>query len=221
MNIIYEINCLGACLKLSDLTPFIAMLLAVSIALLAARAMHKNPEYRLIIYVSAQVAVLLAIFTTFYIMRCSEMLTAYLYLAYASATSLLIFVTQRFYDRIMVRRLDAKPIGGVLKWVQEFVDTLVNATVYYYDSSIPRAFACGKSIFVSIGLLEMLDETELKAVLAHEAWHLRSSRFLFKQLAFMTFSSQKEVETLADCFAAKIAGNKALISARNKVKVFI
>lgn len=191
MNIIGEINCLGACLKLSDLTPFIAMLLVISIALLAARAMYKTPEYRLVIFVSAQAAVLLAILTTFYIMKCSEMLTIDLYLVYVLVSSLLIFLTQRFYE-IMIKHLDAKPIGNVMRLVQGFVNMLTDATVYYYDSSVPRAFAVGRSIFVSIGLLEALDDNELKAVLAHEAWHVRSNsrNSLLKQLGFMTFSKR-------------------------------
>jgi hypothetical protein len=62
-------------------------------------------------------------------------------------------------------------------------------------------------------------------VLAHEAWHIcNNSRTPYlKQLAFMTFSSsESELEYMADCFAAEIAGREALSSARSKVdKVFI
>ena len=86
--------------------------------------------------------------------------------------------------------------------------------------------AAGRSIFVSLGLLEILNDNELKAVLAHEAWHIRNNSLtpFMKQLAVMTFSSHKrdELEELADIFAAEIAGSEALSSARCKVdKVFI
>lgn len=226
MNILGEINCFGTCLKLSYFAPFVALFVVVSIALLAASLMLRKPKQRLLTFVSAQVAVLLAISATFYLMNCSYMLTIYLYLGYAAISTVLIFGVLRYYDRIMLRRLDAKPAETVLEWVQEFVDALTSARVYYFDSAIPRAFAAGKSIFVSIGLLELLNTEELKAVLAHEAWHIRNnSRTPYlKQLAFMTFSSHKEseLEDMADSFAAGIAGVEALSSARGKMdKVFI
>jgi heat shock protein HtpX len=223
MNLLGEINCFGTCLRLS--APIVALFVVTSIALLAASLMLRRPKQRLITFVSAQVAVLLAIAATFYLMECSYMLTFYLYLGYVVISTVLIFAVLRYYDRILVKRLDAKPAGSVINWMQEFVDRLTSAKVYYFDSAVPRAFASGKSIFVSIGLLELLNENELKAVLAHEAWHIRNnSRTPFlRQLAFMTFSSSgSELEYMADCFAAEIAGDAALSSARSKVdKVFI
>jgi len=125
----------------------------------------------------------------------------------------------------MIRRLEAKPAGSILKWTQEYVDKLTSARVYYFDSAVPKAFAAGRSIFISIGLLETLDDDELKAVLAHEAWHIRhnSGMPFLSRLALMAFSSTSdtELEEQADHFAAKIVGSAALFSARNKVdKVF-
>ena len=226
MNILSEINCFGLCLRLSDFAPFVALFLVISIALLAASFMVKKPKHRLLTFVSAQVAVFLATVATFYLMKCDGMLTIYLYFAYVVISSVLIFWVLRHYDSLMIKRLDAKPVGNLMDWTQKFVNQLTSATVYYYDSAAPRAFAAGRSIFVSVGLLEMLDNEELKAVLAHEAWHIRNnSRTPYlRQLAFMAFSSHKrtELEYMADCFAADIAGSKALSSARNKIdKVFI
>ena len=226
MNIFGEFNCFGTCFKLSSFAPFVALFVVISIALLAASLMLKRPKQRLITFVSAQVAVIVAIAATFYLMKCSYMLTFYLYLAYVVISTVLIFAVLRYYDRIMISRLDAKPAGSVMNWAQEFVDRLTSAKVYYFDSAIPRAFAAGRSIFISIGLLELLNEDELKAVLAHEAWHIRNnSRTPYlRQLAIMTFSSssESELEHMADCFAARIAGREALSSARSKVdKVFI
>ncbi len=226
MNIIGEINCFGLCLKLSELAPIVGLLIVISLALFAAGLMIKMPKHRVSMFVSAQIAAFLAIISTFYLMKCEGMLSIYLYFGYALVSSAIIFGALRFYDRVMIRRLNAKPIENVLNWIQEFTGGLANATVYYYDSAVPRAFAAGRSIFVSMGLLEILSDDELKAVLAHEAWHIRNnSRTPFlKQLAVMTFSSHKkdELEELADLFAAEIAGSETLSSARRKVdKVFI
>jgi len=225
MNIFGEINCFGICLRLSDFAPFVALLIVISIALLATSFMVKDPKHRLLTFVSAQVAVILAIIATFYLMECEGMLTIYLYLGYAAVSGALMFGITRYYDRLMIRRLNAKPAGSIIGWVQRFVDQLAAATVYYYDSAAPRAFAAGRSIFVSVGLLEALDDDELRAVLAHEAWHIRNNSRMpyLRQLALMTFSSHKssELEIMADRFAAEIAGEEALSSARNKVdKVF-
>ncbi|VVB84989.1 Protease HtpX [uncultured archaeon] len=226
MNILSEIDCYGLCLTLPDLAPFVGLFVVISITLLAASLMIRKPRQRLFTFVSAQVAVLLAIASAFYLMRCGYMLSFYLYAAYVMISTVIIFGVLRFYDRILVRRLDARPAGNIMEWTQEFVDRLASATVYYYDSAIPRAFASGRSIFISFGLLETLGDDELKAVLAHEAWHVRNnSRTPYlKQLALMTFSSSKgsEIEYMADCFAAEIAGSEALKSARSKLdKVFI
>jgi len=226
MIIIGEINCFGLCLKLSEHAQIVGLLIVIAITLIAAGLMVKMPKHRLSMFVSGQIAALLAIISTFYLMKCEGMLTIYLYFGYALVSSAIIFGALRFYDRVIIKRLNAKPIDNVLSWIQEFTGGLANATVYYYDSAVPRAFAAGRSIFVSMGLLEILSDNELKAVLAHEAWHIRNnSRTPFlKQLAVMTFSSHKkdELEELADIFAAEITGSEALSSARHKVdKVYI
>lgn len=225
MSIFGEINCIGVCLQSSDLVHLIALLLVISIALAAARMMQKNPGQRLLTFISSQFAVLGAILATFYLMECSEMLTVYLYFAYVVTSSVLIFGILRYYDTIMIKRHDAKPLGNLIKWTQDFVNSLTSATVYYYDSAVPHAFAAGRSIFVSIGLLETLNDNELKAVLAHEAWHIHnnSKTPFLRQLALMTFSYHRktDLEEMADRFASGIAGSDALLSARNKVdKVF-
>jgi Zn-dependent protease with chaperone function len=225
MNISGEINCIGICLKLSDFAPFVALLVVISISLVAASIMLKKPKQKLMTFVSAQILSLAAIVAIFYLMKCDGMLTLYFSLAYLIISTVLIFGVLRYYDRVLIRRLDAKPASSVMEWVEDFVGRFVTARVYYFDSAIPRAFAAGRSIFVSIGLLEMLDDNELKAVLAHEAWHIRENTGApyFKRLALMTFSSsESELESRADRFAAEIAGSAALSSARNKVdKVFI
>ncbi len=219
MNIFSEMNCYGQCLR--SVAPVVAILIAISVALIAVSIMAGNPKKRLKIFIFSQAAGLAAVITAFYRMNCSEMLTLYLYSGYIIFSTVLIFGMLRYYDRLLIKCLDAKPARSILKWTQDFIDMLTSARVYYFDSAIPRAFASGQSIFLSIGLLELLNDEELKAVLAHEAWHIRhNSRIPFlRQLAMMTFSSssESELENQADRFAAEIAGEIALASARNKV----
>jgi len=176
MNITGEINCFGLCVRLSDLAPLVGLLMVISITLLAASQMIRKPKQRLLTFVSAQVSVLLAIAATFYLMKCSYMLSFYLYAAYAIISTVIIFGVLRYYDRIMIRRLDARPAGNIINWTQEFVDRLTSATVYYFDSAVPRAFASGRSIFVSLGLLELLNDEELRAVKTLRFWELLEKR---------------------------------------------
>lgn len=224
MNILSDIHCYGQCLR--SWAPIVAFIVVMSIAAIAASFMLKDPKIRLRTFFIAQAAGLFSVSATYYLMECSDMLSMYLYSAYAVISTIFIFGTLRYYDRVVIRRLCAKPAGDILKWTQEYVDMLTSAKVYYFDSAVPKAFAAGRSIFLSIGLLEILDDDELKAVLAHEAWHIKhNSRMPFiSQFALMAFSSssEPELEQQADIFAASIAGSKALSSARTKVdKVFI
>lgn len=225
MNFIMgDLSCYGQCLR--SWAPFVALFFILSIALISISQILSNPRKRLRIFLFAQLSGIISIGLTYYIMECSEMLSLNLYSAFLLASTLIIFGVLRYYDRIMIRKLGAKPAGSLLNWTQEFVDMLTSAKLYYFDSAIPRAFASGRSIFISIGLLEMLDDDELKAVLAHEAWHIKhnSGMPFMKQIALMAFSSSSdpELECKADRFAAQIAGSEALSSARDKVdKVFI
>lgn len=130
----------------------------------------------------------------------------------------------RVYYRILIKRYRARPVTDIIDWPQKFVNTLdEKAKVYYYDSAVPKAFVSGKSIFLSLGMLELIDDTELKAVLAHEVWHIRHNNKtpMLRQLSLMTFTknrSEDELELLADAFAAKIAGESAIESARVKLQ---
>lgn len=224
MNLIIgDLHCYGQCLR--SWAPFVALFVVISISLITISLTFSNPRKKLKLFVLSQSLGILGITLTYYLMECSDMLSLYLYSAYLAFSTIIIFGTLRFYDRIIARKLGARPADGVLNWTQGFVDRLTSAKLYYFDSAIPRAFASGRSIFISIGLLEMLEDDELKAVLAHEAWHIRhNSRMPYmKQLALMAFSSSadSQLEWRADRFAAQIAGSKALLSARSKVdKVF-
>ncbi len=83
--------------------------------------------------------------------------------------------------------------------------------IYYYDSAVPGAFASGRAIFLSVDLLEAMNDTELKAVLAHEMWHLRhnSKTSILGHLSMVTLTfncSRAELEKLAEAFASQIVG---------------
>ena len=151
------------------------------------------------------------------------MLTIEVYLAYVLISTGIMLFLQRSYYKILIRHHSAKPISDIVDWADDFVNALSeDSLVYYFDSAIPKAFASGKAIFISIGMLEIFDEQELKAVLAHEAWHLRHNNKtpILRQLSLMTFTKFRpgqELELMADSFAEEIVGKGALESAQAKL----
>jgi heat shock protein HtpX len=67
-----------------------------------------------------------------------------------------------------------------------------------------------------------MDEAELRAILAHEAWHLRQNAKtpILRHISMITFTrncSENELESLADRFAAKVVSKNAVESARAKL----
>jgi heat shock protein HtpX len=151
------------------------------------------------------------------------MLTIEIYIAYVILSTLVVILLPKVYYRILIKRYKAKPLTDIIDWPQAFVNTLTEeAKVYYYDSAILRAFISGKIIFLSMGMLELMDDLELKAILAHEVWHLRHNNEMpvLRQLSLMTFTknrSKDELEILADTFAGEIVDMSAVESARAKL----
>ena len=218
-----ELICYAECVNNSELLPLIAFLVVASLLLFAFYLKTKTPIQRVGSFVGAQLSMVGAIAATFSTMECSRMLTIEMYLAYVLiSTGIMLFLPGSYY-KILIRHYNAKPISEIVDWADDFVTTLSeDSQVYYFDSAIPKAFASGKAIFVSIGMLELFDKQELKAVLAHEAWHLRHNNKtpILRQLSFMTFTKfkpEQELELMADRFAEKIVGKGPLESARAKL----
>ena len=103
------------------------------------------------------------------------------------------------------------------------------AELFVIDKAIPTAFSLGKSVFVSVGMHELLSRKELEAVLLHElahikansAWHKFSSSIVhvFSPIAWFSGSNCVEHEELmADAFVIKMQGTKKfLTSAKKKI----
>ena len=218
-----ELICYAECVNNSDLLPLITFLIVASLLLFAFYLKAKTPIQRISSFAGAQLSMVGAIAATFSTMECSRMLTIEVYFAYVLiSTGIMLFLPGSYY-KILIRRYNARPISEIVDWADDFVNTLAsNSQVYYFDSAIPKAFASGKAIFVSVGMLEIFDQQELKAVLAHEAWHLRhnSKTSILRQLSIMTFTKyrpEQELELMADRFAEEIVGKGPLESARAKL----
>lgn len=223
-SITKEIGCYIECIKGSHLLPLIVIEIFLALLLFAFYLKTRKPIIRILSIITAQLFMLSAIGTIISAMQCSQMLTIEIYSAYVVLSTLIIILLPRVYYRILIKKYKAKPIIDIMDWPQNFVNTLTEKSkVYYYDSAVPRAFASGKMIFLSIGMLELMNDLELKAILAHEVWHLRHNKQtpLLSQLSLMTFTknlSEDELESLADIFAGEIVSKDAVESAREKLE---
>lgn len=99
-----------------------------------------------------------------------------------------------FSDSMVLKMQGAKPLDGKYPEVERIVRELAAGEkipmpkVYYVDTPIPNAFATGRSpshavVAVTSGIMEILTEGELRAVLAHELGHVVNRDMLVSTIA--------------------------------------
>jgi len=102
------------------------------------------------------------------------------------------------------------------------LEHIFQVPIYVIDTQKIKAFTFQKRIYLSVGLLERLEKDEIKAVVAHEMYHLNHSpnKLLSSLLALasLTFHRYKD-EHHADRYAAKTAGIHNLINALKKLEI--
>jgi heat shock protein HtpX len=98
----------------------------------------------------------------------------------------------------------------------------LGADIFLLDTQKVKAFTHRRRIYLSVGLVELLEPDEIKAVAAHELYHARHTpnRVLANILAVSSlwFRSFRD-ETEADRFAAGLVGSAPLSSALQKLGV--
>ena len=115
---------------------------------------------------------------------------------FAFAFALLInFISYWFSDRIILAMYRAKPLSEseapqVFRAVREIASRqgMPMPTLYWIPTQTPNAFATGRSpqhasVAVTSGLLELMNEEELKGVLAHELSHVKNRDTLIMTIA--------------------------------------
>jgi heat shock protein HtpX len=94
----------------------------------------------------------------------------------------LVLCIYLFSARLLLRWYHAKEVSAALSEIVSILATKVDIPapeVFIVESAMPNAFATGRnaehaSIVVTDGLVELLDEDELEAVLAHELAHVKN-----------------------------------------------
>lgn len=222
-SITEEVQCYVTCITGSGLLSLIGIQIFLVLLFFAFYLKARKPFTRIVTFFASQLCMLFVIGTIVSAMQCSHMLTIEIYTAYVILSTLIVLLLPKVYYRILIKRYKSRPLAELMEWPKVFVKSLAEeAEVYYYDSAVPRAFSSGKIIFLSMGMLELMDELELKAILAHEIWHIRHNNKtpILRHLSFLTFTknrSEDELEILADSFAGEIVNINAVRSARAKL----
>ncbi len=222
-----NLTCFVSCLQGANTFNFFVLSSALIILSMILVRKLEGFESKLRLFVFANISALfnipLVFYSMNYTMKCdSSLLNIYgIYLLLIPAVFLL---SMTLYGRLLVRKYGIIGSEKILPWIGEFVGDLVDAEVYILNTAIPKAFAMGRKIFVSGGLLEILSREELKAVLAHEAYHVKNRKAsLLKGISMMTFLPYvigKDMELAADEFASAVVGREHLESARKKLREF-
>ncbi len=137
-------------------------------------------------------------------------------LALAAATNIGMFW---FSDKLVLKMqkavpLDEKEYPFIVRTVQELAtkDNLPMPKLFFVDSPTPNAFATGRShkhavVAVTRGITEILNEKELRAVLAHELGHVKNRDMLVSTVAATIGGAIAFVAEMAFWGGALFGGN--------------
>ncbi len=206
------VGCYISCLIESSLfLPIIIMIGFISIFLF--RFIKKRNFESLLI---SQTLITGVITISLFSMSCTMFNWLWIYLGIILIGSLMIFIIKNLLDK----EIDENIINSI-SFVYEF-EKEFNVPIQIIDSQRIKAFHYRKRIYLSIGLLERLEKEEIRAVIAHEIYHLKyspnkivSSLLAISSLTFRRYNDEKS----ADKYAVKITGVNNLINALKKLHI--
>ncbi len=212
-----NLDCIFACVMsgkyLSYLPPFV-FLLSLSVVLLAKDHLKKVAGYW-----SMNMVLLLSTPYLHSIMKCDMLWVVKTYMMYLLFAIPLLVMAPFLYKLYLFKFHKIERFTAMEGYLRK-VSGSDKSRMYIIEMALPKAFTLGRDVFITAGLLELMSERELKAVIAHEAFHIKQNRFpmiyAFRLLTFIPF----QFERLADSYAEKIAGKESLIRARNKISRF-
>ncbi len=190
----------------------VLVFLGLAMVCLTAFLVRRKSEFLM----ASQVFIITTIAINFYVMLCYMFHLVWIYLGLTMIGTLLIAIAKHCLNLRHNRSLNL-PFSFVSELEQQF-----NVSVKMLDTQRTKAYTDGKRIFLSVGLLELLEKDEIRAVLAHEVYHLMNSpnRILTSLLALFSLTFLKyDDERLADQYAAEVAGYHNLSSALKKLQI--
>jgi len=206
------LECFYVCLAAAGLVFPIIVFTAITAGLFMAYRFDKG--YKTL--VGAQMMVTVMVSTSLASMDCYMSTWVWFYLGAVIAGAVGIGLL-RAYSR---SRLESASLGRFDALADLEVEFDVDIVVL--DTQRVKALAYRDTVYLSMGLLEMLDDDQLRAVVAHEVYHLetRSPRMLssFLALTSLTFWRYSD-EGEADAYAARLIGEEAIVGALETLEI--
>ncbi len=207
-----HICCYFNCIAQSSTNYVLFSLLIGAIALGFIFLFTKKPRHMFL----SQIITSFVLVEGFLQMSCPMIGGVWVYLGLISIAIVLLGLVQVAFDRY-VQKLEIED-AHFLRDLSKDLD----CNVFLLDTNKIKAFAHRQKIYLSVGLLELLETNEAKAVAAHELYHVRHTpnRFIANILAVSSlwFKSYRD-NAKADRFAAELFGKKNLASALKKLEV--
>ena len=206
-----SLDCFLGCLtQLGILLPF-SIVVASSLSLLAL--FFKLRRYELLL--GGQITVTVSTLFGLVSMNCPIFQWIWVYSGVVSS-GVLVLVLVRYWMAREARTNTVSLSSYVLPLEKEF-----EVPVRIIDIQKIRAFAHGNVAYLSVGLLEYLNRDEVRAVVAHEVYHIKHSpdKLISSLLALssLTFKPYND-EHLADKYAAEVVGKDNLAKALKKLE---
>ena len=152
-------------------------------------------------------------------MLCDMLWFLRIYILYVAVAMLVLITIPAVYRLYLSRKYELTRFWEMESLLRKLSGS-AKARLYIFGSALPKAFTLGKDVFLSAGIVDLLDPEELKAVIAHEAFHVKQNRYpLIRNFKILTFLPSTKLEEYADLYAEKIAG-KWLESAKEKIRNF-
>jgi heat shock protein HtpX len=159
----------------------------------------------------------MAIVEGFRQMNCSMSGYVWGYFGLISGSLVFLGVVQIVFDK----RINGLEISDA--HLMKKLSSDLGSEVFLLDTQKIKAFTHKRRIYLSVGLVELLDYEEIKAVAAHELYHVKHTpnRLVANSLAVSSLwlKSYRD-DAKADLFAAEMAGRDNLISAFEKLNIF-
>ena len=149
-------------------------------------------------------------------MNCYMHSWIWIYLGIILTGSIIIVLIKYLIDTY----INNKNVGSI-SYLSD-IENEFNVQINVIDSPIIKAFVFLKRIYISMGLIERLEKDEIKAVIAHEVYHLRYSpnKIISSLLALASFSFYRySDEFSADIYAANVTSKESLINALKKLDI--
>lgn len=207
-----EVECYFSCLARSSTNYILFFLLIGALIIGIIFLVTKRPHHMFL----SQIITSVTIVEGFRQMTCPMSALVWVYFGLISGGIVFMGVFQIAFNR-HVQNLELRDAHFLRVLASE-----LGCEIYLLDTQKIKAFTHKRRIYLSVGLVELLGPDEIKAVAAHELYHVRHTpnRLMANILAVgsLWLKGYRD-DAKADRFAAELVGSEKLISALEKLKV--